>query len=68
MEISQTYRLFPNRITEVYGREGKSVERILVDFTRSALEPVKSELYIHRDSEDFTDEYKVLTKDFYLKF
>ena len=68
MEISQTYRLFPNRITEVYGRQGKSVERMMIDFTRIELDSVKSELYIHCDNDDFTEEYKTLTKDFYLNF
>lgn len=68
MEISQTYRLFPHRITEVFGRQGKSVERMLIDFTRTPLDKVKNELYIHRDSDDFTEEYSKLTSDFYLKF
>lgn len=68
MEISQTYRLFPHRITEVFGRAGKTVERILIDFTRSSQPQIKSELIIHSQGDDFTEEYKALTQDFYLKF
>lgn len=69
MEISTTYRLFPYKITEVITRKDKPVERVLIEFVRTPQAEIHSTLCIHdRDDDSFANEYKALTKDFYLNF
>lgn len=48
-------------------RHGKPIERLLIEFSRT-LEEVKSEeLVLYARNEDWTDQYRALTRDFYLK-
>ncbi|MEP7320656.1 MAG: methyltransferase [Saprospiraceae bacterium] len=68
IEISESYRLFPIRITEVKSRMDKTVERLLIQFKKGKSLVMESELIIHADGDEFTNEYKSLTGDFYLKF
>lgn len=68
IEISASYRFYPGRITEVKSRVDKPVERLLIQFTKEKRQTVKEELIIHAEGDEFTPEYKELTKDLYLKF
>ena len=69
IELAKTYNLHPIRITEVYPDSKKPLERLLITFGRKESPHYPDQLYI-RDTEtgDFSDQYKELTKDFYLKF
>lgn len=68
IEISESYRLYPTRITEVKSRTDKTVERLLIQFKKGKSLVMENELIIHADGDEFTNEYKSLTGDFYLKF
>lgn len=59
-----------SRATFVRGRTTKPYKRVLLEFIK---EPENKQteidnLTIHKDNNDFTDEYKQLTSAFYLKF
>ncbi|MDD4107576.1 MAG: methyltransferase [Prolixibacteraceae bacterium] len=57
------------RITEVRPKTTKKVHRFLMEFGRKEITPEKTTLTIHTDdNSDFTEEYKNLTRDFYLNF
>jgi tRNA1Val (adenine37-N6)-methyltransferase len=68
IEISASYRFYPARITEVKSRTDKPTERLLIQFVKQKCEIEKRELIIHAEGDEYTQEYKELTKDFYLKF
>ncbi len=68
IEISESYRLYPSRITEVKSTPGKPVERIMIHFERTPNILLTDELIIQDEHQLFTDQYKELTSDFYLKF
>ena len=60
--------LYPCRRTRVYTKAGKPARRVLVAFSRR-LGPVDEDaLYIHQAGGDYSDDYRRLTGDFYLKF
>jgi len=68
-EVAKSYALYCTKITEVKSRPGGSVERLLMQFEKSAVEtPVKDELVIYQQKgKAYSAEYIGLTKDFYLK-
>lgn len=61
--------LAPTRCCRVFTRAGKPSRRTLWEFSASASVPcVESQLFIQNADGTFTDEYRVLLKDFYLDF
>ncbi|MEP7266708.1 MAG: methyltransferase [Saprospiraceae bacterium] len=68
MEISQTYRLFASKITEVISKQGKTVERLMIEFSRTKKNHFQNQLLVYEEGTQYTEEYKALTKDFYLNF
>ena len=68
-EVARTYALYCTKITEVKSRREGSVERLLMQFEKTAVEaPVKNELSIYQQKgKKHSAEYIDLTKDFYLK-
>ncbi len=68
IEIAALYRLFPGRITEVKTKSDKPIERLLIEFYRVEVTTITDELIIQNDILEYTDNYKMLTKDFYLNF
>ncbi len=69
IELAKTYNLYPKKVTEVYPDQDKPLERLLISFGKSEHPYQTDTLYI-RDAKtkDFSQGYKSLTKDFYLKF
>ena len=65
--FAASFGLYPYRIWSIKTTPLKSPSRIVVDFSRTKARPDRRELTI-QDSNGFTDEYKELTKDFYLNF
>ena len=59
-------RLYPKRICHVTSVEGKKPIRIMIEFGRRDGEITREELCIRDRSNNFTDNYRELTKDFYL--
>jgi tRNA1Val (adenine37-N6)-methyltransferase len=60
--------LFVNQLTEVIAVEGKAPYLVLIQLERRRNQYSKTGIIIQNANGDFTDEYKMLTKDFYLKF
>ena len=64
-----TYGLFLKRTQHVQALPSKPVHRILIELSKTEYPPENQELCIEKaDRSDYTDEYKQLTKEFYLKF
>lgn len=59
--------LFPVRICHVRTKDGKAPKRFLMELSYKRKEPFIEELSIQRGDE-FSEEYRSLTRDFYLKF
>lgn len=61
--------LFLSRETVVRPNNLKKVHRSMMEFAKTPGNPVKDSLNIHTDDGlDFTEAYKMLTRDFYLNF
>ena len=59
--------LFPKRICRVKGNPTSEVKRSLLEFTFEKFEIIKEELTIEISRHVYTEAYKKLVKDFYLK-
>jgi tRNA1Val (adenine37-N6)-methyltransferase len=59
--------LFLSRECRVVPREGKPVERLLLEFSKNASEPAITYLTLQGPDGQFTEEFKRLTRDFYLR-
>ncbi|MCX6200109.1 MAG: methyltransferase [Bacteroidetes bacterium] len=60
--------LYLTKLTEVTAVEGKLPYVVLIQLERERREVVKSQLLIQKANAEFTEEYKELTKEYYLKF
>lgn len=69
IEISESYGLFPKRVTAVRSRAANSIERLLLElgYDRHS-NPTSDELVIHAEGNEYSEEYKALTRPFYLNF
>lgn len=69
IELAILKGLFLNRTTRVKPKASKLYNRLLIEFSKENLVPAEDELIIYtNDSSDFTEMYKKLTREFYLKF
>ncbi|WP_235298895.1 tRNA1(Val) (adenine(37)-N6)-methyltransferase [Portibacter marinus] len=68
IELAEQYRLHCGRITEVRSFPDQPIERLLLTFKKHKTTWQKSTLAIRIEPKIFSEEYKKLTKDFYLKF
>ncbi len=66
-EMAGTYNLYCSKTTEVRPKPGKQVERLLLQFEREVKPMKKEELIIWKNEEEWTEEYKKLTGEFYIK-
>ena len=60
--------LYPQRRTRVYTKAGKPARRVLVTYGRRLGPVAEDTLYIHQAGGDYSDDYRRLTGEFYLKF
>ncbi|MFI3261967.1 MAG: methyltransferase [Rikenellaceae bacterium] len=61
--------LYCVRRLDVRGRSRKPVKRVLLEFSKNKVEPNFDEMIIEEgERHSYTEKYKNLTKDFYLKF
>lgn len=68
VEIARTYNLYCTKMTEVFPKKDKPVERLLLQFEHQEKEMLTDSLVIQKEARnDFTEEYIALTRDFYLK-
>ena len=59
--------LYLTRKTDFYPRKDKAVERLLLEFSRAYEHTETSEIVQYSPDGQWTDVYKALTEDFYLK-
>lgn len=67
IEKARIYGLYPNRICRVKGTLESPIKRSLLQFSKKENAPEISELIIEISRHVYTDAYKNLVKDFYLK-
>ncbi|MDX1543725.1 MAG: tRNA (adenine-N(6)-)-methyltransferase, partial [Christiangramia sp.] len=67
LEIATSYSLLPNRITRVKGTGTSPVKRSLISFGFENAAPEIDELILEISRHNYTEEFKNLVKDFYLK-
>lgn len=60
--------LCPRRRTRVFTKAGKPARRVLVTYGRRLGPVAEDTLYIHQAGGDYSDDYRRLTGEFYLKF
>lgn len=68
IELSDTFGFYPLRITEVYPKEDKGVERLLIELALKKPQNIEqSRIVIQKEARnDWTTEYRALLKEFYL--
>jgi len=67
IEIAKSHSLFTNKVTRVKGKENSVIKRSLISFSFQETEPEIEELVLEISRHCYTDEFKELVKDFYLK-
>ena len=65
--IAKNFRLYPHRITRVKGTKNSIVKRSLLQFSFSETSPIENELTLEISRHQYTDEFKKMVQDFYLK-
>ncbi|MDR2684057.1 MAG: methyltransferase [Prevotellaceae bacterium] len=68
IDLCKNFSLNPIRRTDVYTTPKSKVRRCLLEFSKQCLPLIFNQLTIEYSSNNFTEEYKNLTKEFYLKF
>ncbi len=68
IKLAQKLNLYPNRILRVKGNIKSDFKRVLIQFSFSDSNLKIENLHIELERGIYTDEYKNLLKDFYLKF
>lgn len=67
--ICATHSLWPSRQLFVFPKQGKPVNRVLMEFTNTNQSVMDArELVIRLENNEYTSEYKNLTSEFYLNF
>jgi tRNA1Val (adenine37-N6)-methyltransferase len=67
IKIAESHSLFPTRITRVKGTEEAPVKRSLISFSFAKKDSKIEELILEISRHNYTEEFKELVKDFYLK-
>ena len=65
--LASKFDLFPKRITRVKGNPDTEIKRSLLELTFTQTETIIDDLIIEKERHQYTNAYKELTKDFYLK-
>ncbi len=67
-ELARSYNFYATKITKIKPKEGKPIERLLIQLEKKAGNPIEDELIIQKEARnEWTEEYIALTKAFYLK-
>jgi tRNA1Val (adenine37-N6)-methyltransferase len=67
IKIAKENTLFLNRVCSVQGNKTSDIKRSLLEFSFSEFDIKETHLIIETGRHQYTEEYKNLTKDFYLK-
>ncbi len=65
--LADSFGLYPQKITRVRGKSTAKIKRSLLQFAFVQTEVDTDELTIELERHKYTEEYKILTRDFYLK-
>jgi tRNA1Val (adenine37-N6)-methyltransferase len=60
--------IYCRRKTSFRTRQGKPIERLLLELTRDNGAKVESEILLYKEANTFSEEYRSLTQDFYINF
>ena len=68
-DYAQQWELYPKRVTEVLPTPSSSPRRLLIELARAKTDIVdRKQLIIENARHEYSDEFRLLLKDFYLKF
>ncbi|MDR5589311.1 tRNA1(Val) (adenine(37)-N6)-methyltransferase [Christiangramia sp. SM2212] len=67
IELAEKNNLFPIRITRVKGTESSPIKRSLISFGSTREKLIIDELILEISRHNYTEEFKNLVRDFYLK-
>lgn len=67
VSLASENKLFLNRVCRVKGTATSEVKRSLLEFSFQKTEWIEEELVIETSRHNYTEKYKELTRDFYLK-
>ena len=67
IRTAQNYNLFPKYITRVRGTKTSTIKRSLLQFSFSEKKVEENELVLEISRHQYTEDFKALVKDFYLK-
>jgi tRNA1Val (adenine37-N6)-methyltransferase len=67
IQLAKIQKLFCSRQWSFRPRKEKRIERWLLEFQFSPTKTEEGQVIHYKETEDWTEEYKELTKDFYLK-
>jgi tRNA1Val (adenine37-N6)-methyltransferase len=67
ISLALKFGLYPKKITRVRGNETSEIKRSLLSFSFKKTLPEENELIIEISRHNYTEAYKNLVKDFYLK-
>lgn len=67
IDLAKDFALFPLRITNFRARHHKPVERVLLEFSSKQTNAVISEISLYDKADEWSDTYRALTRDFYLR-
>lgn len=67
IKMASEVNLFPNRICRVRGTETVEEKRSMLEFSFEKISPKMENLTIETSRHNYTEEYKNLVQDFYLK-
>ena len=67
INLAKAEELYPFKITRVKGTPQTEIKRSLIAFSRDKKEITENDLVIETARHQYTEDYTVLTKDFYLK-
>lgn len=68
LALAEAHALYPTHITHVHSKPGKPAKRLLIAFSPISYTqyPIPQTMYIESETSPRSEEYKELTKDFYL--
>lgn len=67
ISIAAHFNLFPFKLTRVKGTSASEIKRSLIAFSKNETQLITDELVIETSRHQYTEEYKMLTSEFYLK-
>ena len=67
ISIASEHHLFPNKICRVKGNINSEIKRSLIEFSLVNSKVSVEELILENSRHHYTEKYKNLVKDFYLK-